>query len=272
MAWCLGATRIQPSSLKRSCFILGCGRSGTSLTAGLLSEAGYFMGDELYAGDEGNPKGYFEDREVNGINEGLLGQVIPGPQRSLADKLLGRPVRNPGWFRWLADLPAATKIPCPAKFADRIQAQVARRPFCFKDPRFCYTLAAWRKYAPDAAMVGVFRDPAIAAASIVKEAARSAMMLEGVAIDYSRALRIWRSTYSYALDIHLPAGGDWLWVHYDQLMDGSGCDAIEKLLGVTVKRDFADNRLRRTVASAPIPPEAAALYRRLCDHAGFRGD
>jgi hypothetical protein len=181
-------------------------------------------------------------------------------------------VRNPGWFRWLADLPADTKISCPAKFADRIQAQVARRPFCFKDPRFCYTLAAWRKYAPDAAIVGVFRDPAIAAASIVKEAARSGMLLDGVAIDYARALRIWQSSYGYALGVHRPAGGDWLWVHYDQLMDGSGCDAIEKLLGVAVNRNFADRKLRRTAATETVPLEAATLYRRLCDHAGFQGD
>jgi hypothetical protein len=96
------------------------------------------------------------------------------------------------------------------------------------------------------------------------------MMLDGVAIDYARALRIWQSSYGYALGVHRPAGGDWLWVHYDQLMDGSGCDTIEKLLGVRVKRDFADNRLRRTMASAPIPPEAAALYQRLCDQAAFQ--
>ena len=258
--------------MKRSCFILGCGRSGTSLTAGLLAAAGYFMGEELYPGDEGNPKGYFEDREVNGINEGLLAQIIPGPQRSLTDKLRGRPARNPGWFRWLADLRSDQRIPCPAKFADRIKAQVARHPFCFKDPRFSYTLGAWRQYAPQAAIICVFRDPARSAASIVTEAARSGMLPGGVAVDYQHALQIWRSTYGYALDVHLPAGGEWLFVHYDQLMSGAGGEAIEKLLGAPVNRAFADHTLRRTVATATVPTAATRLYQRLCEYAGFGGD
>ncbi len=258
--------------MKRNCFILGCGRSGTSLTAGLLADAGYFMGEELYPGDEGNPKGYFEDREVNGINEGLLAQLIPGPHRSLVDKLLGRPVRNPGWFRWLAELSPQQTIPCPTKFADRIRAQVAHQPFCFKDPRFCYTLGAWREFAPKAAMICVFRDPAVSAASIVKEAERSGMLPDGQPVDYPHGLRIWQATYGYALDVHLPAGGDWLFVHYDQLMDGSGCDAIEKLLGAKVERGFADRKLRRTVASEPVPATASQIYRRLCELAGFHDD
>jgi hypothetical protein len=258
--------------VKRSCFILGCGRSGTSLTAGLLADAGYFMGEELYPGDEGNPKGYFEDREVNGINEGLLAQVIPGPERTLTDKILGRPKRNPGWFRWLADLAPDQKIPCPAKFADRIKPQVARRPFCFKDPRFCYTLESWRQYAPEAAIICVFRDPAVSAASIVKQVTWTDMGQHSFPVDLERAIGIWRSAYTYALEVHLPAGGDWLFVHYDQLLDGSGCDAIARLLGAPVSRDFADRRLRRTEPAALVPPEAAKVYRRLCELAGFRPD
>jgi hypothetical protein len=230
------------------------------------------MGAELYPADEGNPKGYFEDREVNGINEGLLAQVVPGPARSLADKLLGRPVHNPGWFRWLAALPTSQNISCHAKFAERIAAQIAHQPFCFKDPRFCYTLAAWRRFAAEAAMICVFRDPAISAASIVKEAERSGMGPNGGAVDHAHALNIWYSSYTYALDVHLPAGGDWIFVHYDQLMDGSGYDAIEKLLGVKVDRSFADRGLRRTVASAAVPPPVDKLYRRLCDRAAFSGD
>jgi hypothetical protein len=46
----------------RNCLILGSGRSGTSLAAGILAQAGYFMGDELWPVNIGNPKGQFEDR------------------------------------------------------------------------------------------------------------------------------------------------------------------------------------------------------------------
>src|SRR5580693_5977635 len=128
----------------RDCFVLGCGRSGTSLTAGLLAESGYFMGRELYPADAGNPRGYFEDRAVNGINEGLLAQLVPGARRSLTDKLRRRPRPTAGWFRWLAELRTDQTVSCPPKLSERIEAQTAHRPFCFKDPRFSYTLGAWR--------------------------------------------------------------------------------------------------------------------------------
>lgn len=255
--------------VKRSCFILGCGRSGTSLTAGLLAQAGYFMGDQLFPADEGNPKGYFEDHEINGINEGLLAQLLPGPRRKLSDKLLGRPRPHTQWHRWLAELRTDQSVPCPEKFAERIRAQVRRRPFCFKDPRFCYTLDAWRQFAPDAATLCVFRHPEASAASIVKEAERNGILLDGVPVDHERALRIWRTMYGYALDVHYPAGGDWLFVHYEQLMAGTAYDAIERLLEVRVHRDFADATLRRSTAPGAVRADVAELYQRLCARAGF---
>ena len=255
--------------MQRSCFILGCGRSGTSLTAGLLAQAGYFMGSELYPADEGNPKGYFEDREINGINEGLIARVLPSSRRNLADKLLGRRPHSGKWTGWLAELPPEQKIPCSTRLADRIKVQAARRPFCFKDPRFCYTLAAWRKFAPDAAILCVFRHPEASAASIVKEAERRGGGPDGVGIDPERALRIWRRMYGYVLGVHYPAGGDWLFLHYDQLIEGSAYDSIEQLLEVKVYREFADTRLRRSFPPATVRADTDALYRRLCDLAGF---
>jgi len=255
--------------MKRSCLILGSGRSGTSLTAGLLAQAGYFMGDKLIPGDEGNPTGYFEDHEINGINEGLLAQVLPSPRRTLADKLLRRARPRTKWYRWLAELPPEQHIPCPEKLAERMRTQTERRPFCFKDPRFSYTLGAWRRLAPDVAAICVFRHPGASAASIVKEAQRTEILLDGIAVDYERALRIWRMMYTYVLEVHYPAGGDWLFVHYDQLMAGTAYEAIEKLLRVRVHREFADANLRRSESSVAVSSDVAELYQRLCNLAGF---
>src|SRR5262249_21790216 len=77
----------------RNCLILGSGRSGTSMLAGMLRLAGYYMGEHLVPADPSNPKGYFEDDEVNAINEELLSPVTP-------------PRSHPafGW-RWLAAVP-----------------------------------------------------------------------------------------------------------------------------------------------------------------------
>jgi hypothetical protein len=230
------------------------------------------MGRELYPADDGNPKGYFEDREVNAINEGLLAQLIPGPRRSFGGKLLRRPRPVAPWFRWLAELRPDQYLSCPPKLLERIRAQTAHRPFCFKDPRFSYTLGAWRRFAPEAAMICVFRHPEAAAASMVAEAARDGLLVDGAAVDYARALRIWRAAYTYTIEVQHPIGGDWLFVHYEQLMAGTAFAAIERLLGVTVRRDFADAALRRSIAHAAVPPELESTYRRLCELAAFDRD
>src|SRR5271157_6074149 len=127
--------------MKRNCIILGSGRSGTSLAAGILAKAGYFMGCSIWPANEGNPKGQFEDEEINGINEHLLAQVLP-ERSKWAWWGTKDPARRLGNLqRWLAALPVTVSIPCPPRLAGRIEAATARAPFCFKDPRFCYTLA-----------------------------------------------------------------------------------------------------------------------------------
>src|SRR5215471_14327363 len=114
----------------RNCLILGSGRSGTSMLAGSLRSAGYYMGEHLIPADAANPKGYFEDDEINDINEALLAPLTPSRSRPAC-----------GW-RWLAAVPVGTPIPCPPEITERIKAQTDQSPFCFKDPRFCYTLPA----------------------------------------------------------------------------------------------------------------------------------
>src|SRR5690349_12501793 len=117
----------------RNCLILGSGRSGTSMLAGTLCGAGYYMGEHLVPANEANPKGFFEDDEINAINEALLAPLTPRRRPAY------------GW-RWLASVPVGTPFACPPELGQRIQAQTARAPFCFKDPRFCYTLPAWRRF------------------------------------------------------------------------------------------------------------------------------
>jgi len=56
----------------KNCLILGSGRSGTSMMGGIMHDSGYFMGDNLYPTRDSNPKGFFENDEINGINEDIL--------------------------------------------------------------------------------------------------------------------------------------------------------------------------------------------------------
>jgi len=58
--------------LSRFILLLGAHRSGTSLLNGCLNQLGYFNGDALIPANPGNPKGYFEDENVIGINDSIL--------------------------------------------------------------------------------------------------------------------------------------------------------------------------------------------------------
>jgi len=50
--------------------VLGAGRSGTSAVAGILHNAGVFMGETFIIQNRNNPKGYFEDREFLDFHTG----------------------------------------------------------------------------------------------------------------------------------------------------------------------------------------------------------
>lgn len=249
---------------QRNCLILGSGRSGTSLAAGILAQAGYFMGEELWPADIGNPKGYFEDREVNKINDELIAPVAPKtPPRGLRKLLLGDIPILGHYQHWVAVLHPGASIACPPAMSERIAAATARQPFCFKDPRFSYTLSVWRPYIGEALLLCVFRDPSVTASSMVRECRRADHM-KGTKVDERWALKVWEAMYRYILNVHYPQGGDWLFVHYDQLLDRSAGAELERRLGVKIDREFAAAELNRSRPSAAVPRRTARLYERLC--------
>lgn len=259
----------------RNCLILGSGRSGTSLVAGLLAQAGYFMGDApVGPGRPVNPKGLFEDSEINAINEKLIKRAIRRYRRNplnwLLDRERWRELDLGTTQRWLAPLPAGVRIRRSSRIEQQIRAMTAHEPFCFKDPRFSFTLQSWRQLANNPLLICVFRHPAITAASIVTHV-KSAPYLRDVRMDLGRAQRIWESIYRSVLEVQYPNGGDWLFLLYDQVMDGSAFPAIERSLRIRVDREFPDSELRRSEPEGRTSPQVEALYQRLCELAGYAG-
>lgn len=241
----------------RNCIILGSGRSGTSMVAGTLFRAGYFMGNKLLPSNDDNPKGYFEDYEINAINEDLLGPLIPKRV-----KILGReyfryqPLKSQRWVAWL---PIGVEIPCPPEIAQRMQRATLKEPYCFKDPRFCYTLPVWRPYLKDVVFVVVFREPAKTAVSILK-----ACQHAPIRITFKRALKVWTQMYKHILEIHRHKG-DWLFLHYSQLLSGEGLDRLETFLHAQVDHSFPDASLSRSFSTVRIPKETERVYKSLCE-------
>ena len=241
----------------RTCLFLGSGRSGTSMLAGTLRLAGYYMGEHLIPADASNPKGYFEDDEINAINEELLAPVTPPRSRPAY-----------GW-RWLAAVPVGTPIPCPPAISERIKAQTGQSPFCFKDPRFCYTLPAWRSFLPDTVFLCIFREPARTSHSILKEC-RDADYLQGLPMDFARAVEVWTLMYRHILEEHRHAG-EWLFFHYEQLFSEEGLRRMEAALGVSADRHFPERGLKRSSADAEEGTAACQVYEQLCELARYRG-
>jgi hypothetical protein len=251
----------------RNVIISGSGRSGTSMVAGVLAKSGYFMGDHLYPARESNPKGFYEDPEINGINEALVAQVIPQRPR-----LLGR------WFfrsrplegqRWLARVPVGTKIPSLPIINEHIRKTLQREPFCFKDPRFSYTLPVWRPFLKNTVFVCIFRDPASTALSIVKEC-RDAEYLHSLSVSFQQALEVWNLMYRHILDVHRHEGA-WLFLHYNQVLSGEGLERLEDFVDAPVDRSFPDPSLNRSFSDDLVPEEVARVYQHLCEIAEYEG-
>jgi hypothetical protein len=250
--------------MPRNLFILGCGRSGTSMLAGMFRSAGYFQGTRLHLPRPSNPRGFFEDAEVNDINDALLRSLVPDRRSEQGiEYLADSPVRGQ---TWLARLPVKVEPAIASNESERIAEVVAHRPFCLKDPRFCYTLHLWRRQAPDARMICIFRRPQVVVASILKEIAVMAY-LENFALSVRQAFEVWRLMYSHVLHRH-GLTGDWLFVEYDDLFRSSTLDRIEDFSHASIDRTFPDRELNRSTAISAIDPVADQLYEELVARAG----
>jgi hypothetical protein len=250
----------------KNCVILGAGRSGTSMLAGSLAKAGYFMGENLIPARQANPKGFFEDVEVNMINEDLLGQVVPPRIAFVGIELFrSRPLEGQ---RWLSCVPVGVTVSCPSHVANRIRTVTKQEPYCFKDPRFCYTLSAWRPFLRNTAFVCVFREPGSTALSIVKEC-KEASYLHTLRMTYARALTVWRLMYLQVLRVHRYEG-EWLFLHYNQLVKGNALQRLQSFLNASVDYTFPDTELTRSISTKSMHKKDRKIYDELCQLAGYK--
>lgn len=135
-----------PSS--RPLLILGMHRSGTSMLARLLQEAGVHLGEDLIGPAAGNPRGHFEDRAVHDFHLRCLARWRDEDKRLWDDGTLcpraepfqptdgecaeaaglARRLARPGWWGW-------------------------------KEPRTCLFLDLWLPLLPEARCIVIYRHP-----------------------------------------------------------------------------------------------------------------
>jgi len=131
--------------MKKAVIVLGVGRDGTSLVAGILSKIGFFFGEEedLIAPNEINPLGFWEHKALPEFNRRIMAENDVGEYSSTSDLIES--------FSYHAELD---------EFVSSTYGQ--KWKIGLKDPRFCVTLPAWMPslglYRRTPVIVSVYRD------------------------------------------------------------------------------------------------------------------
>jgi hypothetical protein len=151
---------------------------------------------------------------------------------------------------------------------ERIRKEIAGAPFCFKDPRFSYTLPVWRPFLPEnTVFLCIFRHPTATGKSILKQI-RGSRRLEYLRYNFSDTMKLWKSMYSHILYKH-SSDGDWLFLHYDQLLEEEGLNKIQRFTNAVIDKTFPEKKLNRSLPDdTNIPGSVRDIYHKLCELAG----
>ena len=135
--------------------ILGMHRSGTSLVTSSLPLLGFPLGPNLMAGNEDNPKGFFEDLDLVSLNDDLLSLNY-----SSWDSPLGNLDQE---IKFNRDHEKRAKNLLELRFSETDK-------WAIKDPRLCLLMPFWRAQFEANNIrpyyVGVHREPLAIAASL----------------------------------------------------------------------------------------------------------
>ena len=250
--------------------ILGSGRSGTSLASGLFAKSGFFMVDNSWDSRESNPKGFFEDEEVNEINEDILQPLVPKRLKFLGITIFkNRPLK---WERWLSEVALDAKIKSIPSIEKRIEKLTSRKPFCFKDPRFSYTLEVWRPFLEDTIYICVFRNPMKTVNSMIKECIDTSKLKipnREIIINIKQGFRIWSLMYKHILNKHSKVG-TWIFLHYNQLFDVKVLRNLGNITGANIDYSFPDKAFNRSRKLDTMPQSVSDIYNELCSRANYK--
>lgn len=245
----------------KNCLIFGSGRSGTSMLSGILHDAGYYMGENLYHPNEANPKGFFENGTINGINEMIL-SCYQSDERFNRSR----------FQRWLMVLDSNIKVKCKdAVVINEIEEETSQPfPFGYKDPRFSYTLPVWLPYLPnDTKLICIFRKPQDTVQSVVKECV-TADYLDDLFVNEEYLYSMWENVYKRILNYEERIQKNIIYIHYNQVFDKEVINKLSNILEVELDNSFADIELKRTnVKMEYVPQQCVDIYNELCRRSNY---
>ena len=240
--------------------VTGMHRSGTSMIARLLNLCGLYLGppDRIVPPGEGNPLGFWENQDMDRLNEDLLAHLAGG-----WDFLL--PPITEGW----------ESDPGLSPLRDRanrlIQALGQHEPWGWKDPRCSLTLPFWKSLLPGLKVIVCLRHPLEVVRSLKKRVGGTTAFNFNLYLKYYQ--RILADT----------APEERLFTHFDRyfLDPQEELQRIVQWLGWPVTPGRIDqacaaiatpSRQHRLAGEADtgttVPTEVAELYAELCTYGG----
>ncbi len=140
--------------MPKNVLVVGMARSGTSLTASIFVEKGYFVAqdakEQLQAPDQDNPSAFWELEDLKEASVTVLEAVgFMHHNTWTSEEIL--PVQAEAIF----------SLEHREEHKDLVRSYRDTQPWMWKDPRFCYTLAYWWPLMnPDnTSVLLVMRDP-----------------------------------------------------------------------------------------------------------------
>jgi hypothetical protein len=241
---------------------------------GMLHQAGYYMGDDLYPPRESNPKGFFENATINNINEKILEKydfALLNNNYPLFYKTYS-PYKPGGGQRWLSYIPNDVIINnFDIEIETEIQKVIKVAPhFAYKDPRFNYTLSIWNKLLKsDTLFICIFRQPDITIESIINMSLYDEH-LSNFYIDKSLAYKLWFNSYQHLLcKLNKSLMRKMIFIHYEQLLTGVALPILSEKLHTHLDFSFVFPDLNRSQSTGKIPNYVFNTYKELCKLSGF---
>ncbi|NQU88172.1 MAG: hypothetical protein HQ541_20690, partial [Mariniphaga sp.] len=231
-------------------------------------------GNDLYLARESNPKGFFENALINGINESILEKydfVNRNKEFPLFDKKHS-PFQPTYGQRWLTYIQQGVTIKnFDKEVKEKIIRVISLENFAFKDPRFNYTLKVWNKYLNEEVIfLCIIRHPEIVAESVLKDCQTADYLLDFY-ISKELVYQLWFNSYSHLLNnLKSIDQGRIVFIHYEQLLSGDILQLLSVKLEARLTSNLISPDLNRSRTKDKSPKHVRELYNHLCKLANFR--
>lgn len=236
----------------RPIIIIGMHRSGTSLVAKLLHDAGVNMGEHRDHNEESMPFLSINQQMMkaagNSWIEPLKSEVAYKSPESAISMFVNHLKLNPEDYTWNGK---------PRSWLLKWQNN---HPWGFKDPRTTFTLSAWLELFPKAKIIHVVRHPASVADSLMRRNQIEGEVHDDRLSDTSFNLELWKQYVTRAEDqmTNIPKKRRMTVRYEDLLSGGESLTNLGRFVGVDLVKSFSE-RVHPDRANAPHDIDLSSL-------------